>query len=115
MFVIRFAVRALSVNKGRQRTRLGVVPVLLTPGYGIAFEIIIVFLTFTDFGIILRAFTGSIVGISFLLAPFGILVNIHVNIAVHSVRILTVRQEAHATKGGGRREEHRESSGDSKD
>ena len=92
-----------------------VISVLLTPSYGITFKIIVVSFTLTDLCLILRTFAGSIIGITFVLTPLGVGVDIHVDIALNSVGILTVRQEAYTGKGGRRREENRESGGNSKD
>ena len=98
-----------------QRTGLCVISVLLTPGYGITCKIVVISFTFSDLSIILRTFTGGIVGITFVLAPLGVRVDIYVDIALNSIGILTVRQEANTGKSGRRREKNRESGGNGQD
>ena len=104
----------MSVNKRRQRTGLGIISVIGTPFDGIAFKIVIVTGTFADFGIILRAFAGRIVSITFSFAPFSVFVEIHVNVTAAGKDIIAaVGQETNSRISGGW-EEHRESSGNSK-
>jgi hypothetical protein len=50
----------------------------------------VITVTSFDNGVILWTLSGRIVSITFVLAPLGVGVDIHVDIALNSIRILTV-------------------------
>ena len=93
---------------------MGVISIVLTPGRSVAFQIMVVAGTGSDFGVILRTFAGRIIGISLFLTIFGVFVDVHINITEHHIFVLTIRQETNTSIGVGRREKDRKSSGHSK-
>ena len=80
---------------------MGVISIVLTPGRSVAFQIMVVAGTGSDFGIILRTFAGRIIGISLFLAILRVFVDVHINIALHDIFVHTVRQKADTGKSGG--------------
>ena len=81
---------------------MGVIAIVLTPGRSVAFQIMVVAGTGSDFGVILRTFAGRVIGITLFLAILRVFVDVHINIALHDVFIHTVRQKAYSSIGRGR-------------
>ena len=94
---------------------MGVISIVLTPGRSVAFQIMVVAGTGSDFGIILRTLTGRVISITFLLTIFSVFVKVHIKVALDNVFIHTVRQKTDTSIGVGRWEKNRESGGNSKD
>ena len=80
---------------------MGVITIVLTPLDGIAFQIMVVAGTGSDFCVILRTFAGRVIGITLFLAILSVFVNVHINIALHDVFVHTVGQKADTGKSRG--------------
>ena len=80
---------------------MGVIAIVLTPGRSVAFQIMVVAGTGSDFCVILRTFAGRVIGITLFLAILRVFVDVHINIALHDVFVHTVGQKTNSGKSGG--------------